>query len=191
MLQFFVRIEKKEIEIWDHVCELIFLYFPFPFSVVQRPIIFFSANPGLNFNPGLSFFCSKAFCPTIYSILFRVSSHQILDKKSSAKFSFFSFHIWNQISLYPWVTGPCGFRPFDFHSILKIENQNFAIVIFNVWSSKSEIKNLQSQFSIFVAKGKIEHHTSIFWKSKTKNWKWPVSGFNFLFSISSSQDSSY
>ena len=28
--------------------------------------------------------------------------------------------------------GPCGFRPFDFHSILKIENQNFAIVIFNV-----------------------------------------------------------
>ena len=145
MLQFFVRIEKKEIEIWDHVCELIFLYFPF--SVVQRPIIFFSANPGLNFNPGLSFFCSKAFCPTIYSILFRVSSHQILDKKSSAKFSFFSFHIWNQISFYPWVTGPCGFRPFDFHSILKIENQNFTIVIFNVWSSK--IENQKFTISVF------------------------------------------
>ena len=57
---------------------------------------------------------------------------------------------------------------------------------------KLKIKNLQSQFSIFVAKkGKIKHHSSIFWKSKTKNWKWPVSGFNFLFSISSSQDSSY
>ena len=96
----------------------------------------------------MSFFCSKAFCPTIFSILFRVSSHQILDKKSSAKFSFFSFHIWNQISLYPWVTGPCGFRPFDFHSILKIENQNFTIVIFNVWflkNWKSKIYNLNFQ----------------------------------------------
>ena len=32
-----------------------------------------------------------------------------------------------------WSKGPCGFRPFDFHSILKIENQNFtSIVIFNV-----------------------------------------------------------
>ena len=84
--------------------------------------------------------------------------------------------------------GPCGFRPFDFHSILKIENQNFTIVFFNVWF----LKNLQSQFSLFVAKkGKIKHHSSIFWKSKTKNWKWPVSRFNFLFSISSFQDSSY
>ena len=56
---------------------------------------------------------------------------------------------------------------------------------FSMWSSKIENQK-------FVAKkGKIEHHTSIFWKSKTKNWKWPVSGFNFLFSISSSQDSSY
>ena len=145
MLQFFCEVEKKEIAIWDHVCELIFRYFPF--SVVQRPIIFFSAKPWLNFNPDLSFFCSKAFCRTIFSILFRVSSHQILDKKSSAKFSFFSFHIWNQISLYPRVTGPLGFRPFDFHSILKIENQNFAIVIFNVWSSKSE--NQKFTISIF------------------------------------------
>ena len=36
------------------------------------------------------------------------------------------------ISVKPGQDGPCGFRPFDFHSILKIENQNFAIVIFNV-----------------------------------------------------------
>ena len=28
--------------------------------------------------------------------------------------------------------GPCGFRPFDFYSKLKIENQKFTIVIFNV-----------------------------------------------------------
>ena len=33
----------------------------------------------------------------------------------------------------PWVPlGPCGFRPFDFDSKLKIENQNFTILIFNV-----------------------------------------------------------
>ena len=51
--------EKKEIEIWDHVCEVNFLYFPF--SVVQRPIIFFSANPGLNFNPGCLSFVQKHF----------------------------------------------------------------------------------------------------------------------------------
>ena len=28
--------------------------------------------------------------------------------------------------------GPCGFRPFDFDSKLKIENQKFTIVIFNI-----------------------------------------------------------
>ena len=48
-------------------------------SVVRRPI---SANPGLNFNPGLFFFSSKAFSRTIFSILFRVANHQIVDKNS-------------------------------------------------------------------------------------------------------------
>ena len=47
--------------------------------VVQRPI---SANPGLNFNPGLFFFSSKAFSRTIFSILFRVANHQIVDKRN-------------------------------------------------------------------------------------------------------------
>jgi len=41
-----------------------------------------SANPGLNFNPGLFFFSSKAFSRTIFSILFRVANHQIVDKKN-------------------------------------------------------------------------------------------------------------
>ena len=45
--------------------------------VVRRPI---GANPGLNFNPGLSFFSSKAFSRTILSILFRVANHQIVEK---------------------------------------------------------------------------------------------------------------
>ena len=30
------------------------------------------------------------------------------------------------------MLGPCGFRPFDFDSKLKIENQKFTIVISNV-----------------------------------------------------------
>ena len=30
------------------------------------------------------------------------------------------------------MLGPCGFRPFDFDSKLKIENQKFTIVIFNI-----------------------------------------------------------
>ena len=47
--------------------------------VVRRPI---SANPGLNFNPGLSFFLSKAFSRTIFSILFRVANHQTVNKKN-------------------------------------------------------------------------------------------------------------
>ena len=47
--------------------------------VVRRPI---GANPGLNFNPGRFFFWSKAFSPTIFSILFRVANHQIVDKKN-------------------------------------------------------------------------------------------------------------
>ena len=47
--------------------------------VVQRPI---SDNPGLNFNSGLFFFSSKAFSLTIFSILFRVANHQIVDKRN-------------------------------------------------------------------------------------------------------------
>ena len=47
--------------------------------VVRRPI---SANQGLNFNLGLFFLSSKAFSPTIFSILFRVADHQIVDKKN-------------------------------------------------------------------------------------------------------------
>ena len=50
-----------------------------PGPVVRRPI---SANQGLNFNLGLFFLSSKAFSPTIFSILFRVADHQIVDKKN-------------------------------------------------------------------------------------------------------------
>ena len=50
----------------------------------------------------------------------------------------------NLIQIAERMSGPCGFRPFHFHSILKIENQKFTI-------------------SIFVAKkGKIKHHSPIF-----------------------------
>ena len=53
--------------------------------VVWRPII---ANPGLNFNPGFSFFCSKAFSWLIFSILFRASYHQTIDENYQNEFAF-------------------------------------------------------------------------------------------------------
>ena len=53
--------------------------------VVRRPI---SAYPGLNFNPGLFFFSSKPFSRTIFSIIFRVANHQIVDKKNDTEFAF-------------------------------------------------------------------------------------------------------
>ena len=47
--------------------------------VVRTPV---SANPGLNFNPGFFFLSSKAHCRIIFSILFRVSNHQIEGKEN-------------------------------------------------------------------------------------------------------------
>ena len=46
--------------------------------VVRRPI---SVNPGLNFNPGFFFFCSKTISRIIFSSLFIESNHQIVDTK--------------------------------------------------------------------------------------------------------------
>ena len=54
-------------------------------QVVRRPI---NANPGLNFNLGFFFFCSKAFSRIIFSILFRASNHQIVGKKNKTEFAF-------------------------------------------------------------------------------------------------------
>ena len=53
-----------------------------------RPI---SVNPGLNYNPGFFFFCSKALSQLIFSFLLRVSkndNNQIVDKKSLTEFAF-------------------------------------------------------------------------------------------------------
>ena len=55
-------------------------------TIQQGPVRrLISTNPGLNFNPGLFFFSSKAFSRTIFSILFRVANHQIVDKKNYCK----------------------------------------------------------------------------------------------------------
>ena len=53
--------------------------------VVRRPI---RANQGLNFNPGLFFFCSKEFSRIIFAIFFRPSNHQTVDKKNKTDFVF-------------------------------------------------------------------------------------------------------
>ena len=50
-----------------------------PGPVVRTPV---SINPGLNFNPGFFFFLSKAHYGIIFSILFRVSNHQIVGKEN-------------------------------------------------------------------------------------------------------------
>ena len=47
--------------------------------VVRTPV---GANPGLNFNPGFFLFLSKAHYGIIFSILFRVSNHQIVGKEN-------------------------------------------------------------------------------------------------------------
>ena len=46
--------------------------------VVRRPI---SANPGLDFNLFFFSFLLKAFCRIIFSVLFKVSNHQIVAKR--------------------------------------------------------------------------------------------------------------
>ena len=47
--------------------------------VVGTPV---SVNPGLNFNVGFFIFLSKALSWIIFSILFRVSNHQIVGKQN-------------------------------------------------------------------------------------------------------------
>ena len=48
----------------------------------------FSANPGLKFNPSFFFFLSKALCRISFSILFRVSNHQIVGKANWTEYAF-------------------------------------------------------------------------------------------------------
>ena len=39
-------------------------------------------NPGLNLNRGFFFLCLKAFSWIIFSVIFRASNHQLVDKKN-------------------------------------------------------------------------------------------------------------
>ena len=48
-------------------------------AVVRTPV---SANLGLNFNVGFIFLLSKAVSRIIFSILFRVSNHQVVGKEN-------------------------------------------------------------------------------------------------------------
>ena len=42
----------------------------------------------LGFNPGFFFLCSKAFSQIIFSVIFRASNHQLVDKKNSNEMLF-------------------------------------------------------------------------------------------------------
>ena len=55
------------------------LVFTFLGPVVRTPV---SANLGLNFNPSFFFLLSKALSRIFFSILFRVSNHQIVFKEN-------------------------------------------------------------------------------------------------------------
>ena len=72
------------------------------------------------------------------------------------------------------VWGPCGFRPFDFYSKLKIKNQKFTIMIFNVWylkNWKSQIYNLSCQF-LFLRNIKLQNDFQCFENQKLKMVSW-------------------
>ena len=58
-------------------------------SVVLGPVTrwWISANPGLDFNLGFLFFLSNTFSRIIFSILLKVSNHQIANKKNSTEFA--------------------------------------------------------------------------------------------------------
>ena len=53
--------------------------------LVRTPV---SANLGINFNPGFFFFSSKALSRIIFSILLRISNHQIVGKENQTEFAF-------------------------------------------------------------------------------------------------------
>ena len=62
-------------------------------SVVLGPVArtSISAYQGLDFNLGFFFFLSNTFSCIIFSILFRVSNHQIANKKNSTEFAVEAF----------------------------------------------------------------------------------------------------
>ena len=79
--------------------------------------------------------------------------------------------------------GPCGFRPFDFYSKLKIEKQKFTIVIFSVcflknW--KSQIYNLNCQF-LFLRNIKLKNNFQCFKNQKLKIENGQLVDFNSCF----------
>ena len=55
--------------------------------VVLRPI---TAWPRVKFDPDFFFLCSKAFSWIIFSVIFRASNHQLVDKKNQNWKAFFS-----------------------------------------------------------------------------------------------------
>ena len=54
----------------------------------QGPVVRTPVSANLGFNPGSFFLLSKALSGIIFSILFRVSNHQIVDKENLTEFAF-------------------------------------------------------------------------------------------------------
>ena len=46
------------------------------------PFLFLAVRTQVKFNPGFFFLCSIAFSQIIFSVIFRASNHQLVDKKN-------------------------------------------------------------------------------------------------------------
>ena len=89
-------------------------YIPGP--VVWMPV---SANPGLNFNPGFFFFLSKALSRIIFSILFRVSNHQIVDKENLTELAFKLQHLSSNFTLTLGYPNPVPNNPAQVYKLIE------------------------------------------------------------------------
>ena len=99
LTHFYVSFSRHFICLWSLLPYRLLEFYRSMTTVVSRPLVAqkgslqwscraqlfegrLALNPGFNFNPGLFFFSSKAFSCTIFSILFRVANHQIVNKKN-------------------------------------------------------------------------------------------------------------
>ena len=78
-----------------------------------------SANPGLNFNPGFFFFLSKALSRIIFSILFRVSNHQIVDKENLTELAFKLQHLSSNFTLTLGYPNPAPNNPAQVYKLIE------------------------------------------------------------------------
>ena len=102
--------------------------------VVRTPV---SADPELNFKLGLVFFLSKALSPTIFSILFRVSNHQIVSKRMKLNLLSRLSDLSSNFALTPGYLDPASNNPAQDETINNLKVN---------WSPRNEnLRNIKSK----------------------------------------------